>query len=349
MTECIVGRDALIPLYPECLRLHFQKFSAKGGPAVFRFDVNPESEIPIYRQLVDQINARIRSGAIPTGTQLPTVREMAEQMRLSCGTVKRAYDRLQELGDIEMTRRRGTFVKYVRQDGDSRKLQAMTAIDRMIRQLSDLNFSPAEIEIFLNLKMREWELKWSGVRISVVTDAVELGCSIERQLSQMGNVRLSICSLKQLREYPYSIDEQSDVILASEEDAPKISSILPDAEKLVRVAFSLRPECAFALAACAGKRLGVWGEEAFAALAAAQLPESMRAELKCCRTQAEAAAVDCLVVAADMPLENVLQGMEDKVLRLDYGIDRGSLIYLEERIGRIRTERQLQPGGRSYR
>ena len=124
-----------------------------------RYSINPDSEIPIYRQLVDQINAEIRSGVLPTGTQLPTVREMAEQMHLSCGTVKRVYDRLQEMGDIEMTRRRGTFVKYVREDRDSRKVMAMTAIDRMIRQLTELNFSPAEIQIFLNLKMLEWGLK----------------------------------------------------------------------------------------------------------------------------------------------------------------------------------------------
>ena len=119
-----------------------------------RYSINSDSEIPIYRQLVDQINAEIRSGVLPTGTQLPTVREMAEQMHLSCGTVKRVYDRLQEMGDIEMTRRRGTFVKYVREDRDNRKVMAMTAIDRMIRQLTELNFSPAEIQIFLNLKMR---------------------------------------------------------------------------------------------------------------------------------------------------------------------------------------------------
>ena len=318
---------------------------------MFRFHVNPDSEIPIYRQLVDQINARIRSGAIPTGTQLPTVREMAEQLRLSCGTVKRVYDRLQEMGDIEMTRRRGTFVKYVRQDGDSRKMQAMAAIDRMIRQLSDLSFSPAEIEIFLNLKMREWELKWSGVRVSVATDAAELTGSIERQLSQMGNVRLSICSLKQLREYPYSIDEQSDVILASVEDAPKIASILPDGSKLVRVAFALKPESAFALAACAGKKLGVWGEKAFADIVASRLPEALRNGLHCLKNPEDAQAVDAVVAASDMPLEGVLAEMEGqgRIVRFDYGIDQGSLIYLEERIGRIRTERQLQPAGRTYR
>jgi len=317
---------------------------------VFRYKINPDSEIPIYRQLADQINAQIRSGALPTGSQLPTVREMADRLHLSCGTVKRVYDRLQEMGDIEMTRRRGTFVKYVRQDKDSRKLQAMTAIDRMIRQLSDLNFSPAEIEIFLNLKMREWELKWSGVRISMVTDAAELSGAIERQLSQTGNVRLSICSIKQLREYPYSIDEQSDVILASVEDAQKIAPILPDSSKLVRVAFSLKKDCAFSLAACAGRTLGVWGEEAFASLVEAQLPEAMRRKLQRCASAEEAEQVELVIAAASMPLEPVLEKLEreGRLLFFDYGIDQGSLIYLEERIGRIRTERQLRPGGLNY-
>lgn len=74
---------------------------------MFRYKINPDSEIPVYRQLADQINAEIRSGALKAGTQLPTVREMAERMNLSCGTVKRVYDRLREMGDIEMTRRRG--------------------------------------------------------------------------------------------------------------------------------------------------------------------------------------------------------------------------------------------------
>ena len=59
---------------------------------MLRYNINPESDIPIYRQLVDQINAAIRSGALKTGTQMPTVREMAQQLHLSCGTVKRVYD-----------------------------------------------------------------------------------------------------------------------------------------------------------------------------------------------------------------------------------------------------------------
>lgn len=295
---------------------------------MFRFSVNPDSEIPIYRQLADQINAAIRSGSIPTGEQLPTVREMAERMRLSCGTVKKAYDRLQEMGDIEMTRRRGTFVKFVREDPDSRKLQATAAIDRMIRQLCDLQFSPAEIEIFLNLKMREWGLKWSGIRISMVTDCPELADRLEEQLLQIGNVRVSICSTKQIREYPYSIDEQADVILASVEDAQKLAGVLPEDDKLVRVAMELESGCALRLARLQGS-VGVRGGAEFLELVRKSLPQA----------QAESGKEDSLI------LPPCAQG---EGTRFEYGIDRGSMLYLEERIGRIREARQLRPGALSF-
>lgn len=310
---------------------------------MLRYTINPDSEIPVYRQLVDQINAEIRSGALKTGTQLPTVREMAEQMGLSCGTVKRVYDTLREMGDIEMTRRRGSFVKYVRQDRDSRKMQAMTAIDRMIRQLSALNFSPAEIQIFLSLKMREWGLKWSGIRVAVVNDCPELGPVLERQLSRLGNVKVSFCETRQLREYPYSVDEEADVILASPEDGEKILPILPDKSKLIKVAFCPQPRSLMALACGAGKKLGVMClEDGFAELVKKYLPEGTQL------LKNEIQGIDALIVPPDW--ETIfsaeefarMEGMEKIVF--DYSIDEGSMIYLEERIGRIRDERQLRPG-----
>lgn len=314
---------------------------------MLRYTINPDSEIPVYRQLVDQINAEIRSGALKTGAQLPTVREMAGRMNLSCGTVKRVYDTLREMGDIEMTRRRGTFVKYVRQDRDSRKLQAMTAIDRMIRQLSDLNFSPAEIQIFLSLKMREWGLKWSGIRVALVCDCPELSPVLEKQLSRLGNVKVIFCETRQLREYPYSIDEEADVILASTEDGEKILPILPDRSKLIRVAFAPKPQSLVELACASGKRLGIvcLGDE-FAELVKRHLPEGTQA------SKDKLDGIDALVLPPDweavFPPETCakIEGMEKLVF--DYAIDEGSMIYLEERINRIRDERQLQPGALSF-
>ena len=315
---------------------------------MFHYHINPDSEVPIYRQLVDQINAQIRSGALKTGTQLPTVREMADRLHLSCGTVKHVYDCLQKMGDIEMTRRRGTFVKYVRTDRDSRKQQAMNAIDHMIRKLTELNFSPAEIQIFLNLKMREWGLKWSGIRIAVVTEYTELTPALEKQLGQMANVHVSVCSPRQLREYPYSVDEQSDVILASVEDGQKLAHLLPEQDKLIRIAFCAEPESLMALAALKDLRLGILCEtQAFADLMTAH------SACECIRMEdTDFQNVDALILARDSLdrfSAEIRQQVErfrrqHPVVEFACGLDEGSMLYLEERIGKLRDERQLWPG-----
>lgn len=312
------------------------------------YQLNPQSDVPIYRQLADQINAQIRSGALKTGTQLPTVREMADKTHLSCGTVKRVYDHLREIGDIEMTRRRGTFVKYVREDGDSRKVSAMTAIDQMIRRLTELRFSPAEIQIFLNLKMREWGLKWSGIRVAVVAPCEDVSGALERQIGKIGNVSVIGSSVSQLREYPYSVDEQVDVILASKQDAPTLEPLLPDRSKLVKVAMAVKRETAMQIARASGADFGVCAaDESMLRLVRSVFPEESFALC------GEGELPEWIVVAedwrTDLP-ENLRAQVEAHPHRIEFGyeIDAGSMLYMEERIGRIRDERQLQPGTLSF-
>lgn len=300
---------------------------------MLRYNINPESDIPIYRQLVDQINAAIRSGALKTGTQMPTVREMAQELNLSCGTVKRVYDALREMGDIEMTRRRGSFVKYVRENRDSRKIRAMAAIDLMIRQLTDMDFSPAEIQIFVNLKMREWGLKWSGIRVALIARCAECAAVYERQLSTVANVQVMICDLKQICEYPYSIDEQADVILASVEDCQRLNGVLPDPEKLVRVAFAPDPDDVLRLSRAGARKIGVvCGDGAYLRLVRACAPQG--AELIPCAAE-DAGRYECAVSAE----------AREGFLKFEDRIDEGSMINLEERIKRIRGERMMKPGG----
>ena len=316
---------------------------------MFHYHINPDSETPIYRQLADQINAQIRSGALKAGTQLPTVREMAEKLHLSCGTVKHVYDRLQEMGDIEMTRRRGTFVKYVRKETDSRKHQAMHAIDHMIKKL---DFSPAEIQIFLSLKMREWGLRWSGIRIAVVTDYPEAAPAIEKQLSQIGNVHVNVCPLDYLREYPYMIDEQNDVILASPEDGQKLSYLLPEGEKLIRIAFCAAPESVAEICTCEG-RIGILCEsEAYFNMLLSRLPAPLRKNALRLTADAAWSEADTLIMAAGyeaLCTEEIRQQLnafrsEKPVLEFAYRLDEGSMLYLEERINKLRDERQQWPG-----
>ena len=63
--------------------------------------INPELDVPIYRQLSDAIGTAIRKGELTAGQQLPTVQEVTESLCVARGTIKRAYDELERGGLVE--------------------------------------------------------------------------------------------------------------------------------------------------------------------------------------------------------------------------------------------------------
>jgi GntR family transcriptional regulator len=65
---------------------------------------------PIYLQIVDQIRQRVASGELQPGDQLPTVRQLATDLRVNFNTVARAYRLLDEVGLISTQHGRGTYV-----------------------------------------------------------------------------------------------------------------------------------------------------------------------------------------------------------------------------------------------
>jgi len=72
--------------------------------------LNRASPQPLYAQLAQDIQRRIRSGALPPGARLPTVRELARQLGVTRLTIHSAYSELQAGGWVEATVGRGTFV-----------------------------------------------------------------------------------------------------------------------------------------------------------------------------------------------------------------------------------------------
>lgn len=71
---------------------------------------DPHASRPLFDQLRSQIIEGIRSGKLPPGTRLPTVRELAAQLHMAVNTVARAYRELESAGILETRGRFGTFV-----------------------------------------------------------------------------------------------------------------------------------------------------------------------------------------------------------------------------------------------
>ncbi|MCI8364457.1 MAG: GntR family transcriptional regulator [Eubacterium sp.] len=69
-----------------------------------------ESELPIYRQIFDQIQEQILSGAIPEGEVLPSIRKLAKELGISVITTTRAYNELESEGYIVSRQGKGSIV-----------------------------------------------------------------------------------------------------------------------------------------------------------------------------------------------------------------------------------------------
>jgi GntR family transcriptional regulator len=78
--------------------------------APFGFRLDPASGVPVYRQLIDQVQAGIASGSLSTGVQLPTVRQVAVDLAINPNTVMRAYRELEIRGVLDTQQGTGTFI-----------------------------------------------------------------------------------------------------------------------------------------------------------------------------------------------------------------------------------------------
>jgi GntR family transcriptional regulator len=72
--------------------------------------VNAAADLPIYRQIMRQIEEAIAGGRLAPGEKLRSHRELSDELVVAPLTVKKAYDELEALGYIETQRGRGTFV-----------------------------------------------------------------------------------------------------------------------------------------------------------------------------------------------------------------------------------------------
>jgi GntR family transcriptional regulator len=76
-----------------------------------RFQLNFKSGKPVYLQLVDQVKAAAASGAVQTGEPLPSIRPLAQELRVNRNTVAKAYAELESQRVIETVAGKGCFVR----------------------------------------------------------------------------------------------------------------------------------------------------------------------------------------------------------------------------------------------
>ena len=117
------------------------------------------SGLPIYTQIVNQVQAQVASGILQPGDQLPTVRAMAEELRVNFNTIARAYRILDEERIISTQQGRGTYITEIPPPKISEKLrkESLDALtQRYISEAMRLEFSKTEIRQMVNDKLKAW-------------------------------------------------------------------------------------------------------------------------------------------------------------------------------------------------
>ena len=108
------------------------------------FHINPSSGVPLYLQLIEQVKHAVETGALRPGDQLPTIRQLSEQVVMNPNTVVRAYRQLDQEGIIEMRHGSGAFVSSAA-PGPRVSRKAQTLVGSMIDRLMALGLTESEI------------------------------------------------------------------------------------------------------------------------------------------------------------------------------------------------------------
>ncbi|MFJ6213863.1 GntR family transcriptional regulator [Streptomyces sp. NPDC092296] len=103
--------------------------------------VDPSSPVPPYEQVRTRIAELARSGELPTGHRLPSVRGLAAELGLAANTVARAYRELEADGVVETRGRHGTLIAAA---GDAAHRHAATAATAYADRAHHLGLSHAE-------------------------------------------------------------------------------------------------------------------------------------------------------------------------------------------------------------
>lgn len=128
------------------------------------FDIDPRSSTPIYLQLIQGVKEAIARGILQTGDRMPTVREMAGELRINPNTIAKAYQRLEQEGIIETMRSRGTFVaaEPVRRDSEADYTKLAEHMQAMLVESYLQGISSAELKKFIMKYLRDWEQNKEG-------------------------------------------------------------------------------------------------------------------------------------------------------------------------------------------
>lgn len=132
----------------------------KGGRVQrMKIQVDLTDHVPIYIQLMNQVKHMIATGELQPGDQLPTVRQLAADLRVNFNTVARAYRLLDEENIISTQHGRGTYILEPASEDrekEMRRNSLLRLIIHLLNEADSLGFSAEETRTFMEEQLNTW-------------------------------------------------------------------------------------------------------------------------------------------------------------------------------------------------
>lgn len=223
-----------------------------------RIELDNSKTEPLYQQVVEQITRDIALGNMPPGYRLPTVRDMAAESGISQGTIKHAYDILEQSGLIRKIRGSGTFVYSAKVESGSTKAKVMQAIDEMLDTAQELSFSLNDIRIFFDLKLREREEHVQHVMVAAVECNPEALAMMCVQIAEIPNTEVRKHLLEEVLKSPGHFNPAADLVVTTSTHYDDLLGKMLPGSQPCRLVMTVATNTALDLAALPpGTRLGI--------------------------------------------------------------------------------------------
>lgn len=129
-----------------------------------KIDVDLTDHVPIYIQLMNQVKHMIATGELQPGDQLPTVRQLAADLRINFNTVARAYRLLDEESIISTQHGRGTFILEPASEEKFRRLRRKDLrrlLIHLLNKAETLGFGPDDVRVIFDEYLEQWQINES--------------------------------------------------------------------------------------------------------------------------------------------------------------------------------------------
>jgi GntR family transcriptional regulator len=124
--------------------------------------LNPASGVPLYLQLMEQVKHAIETGALRAGEQLPSVRQMAEDLVINPNTVARAYRDLEHERIIELRHGSGAFVRESVVARGKLMQKAQSVVESAMDRLESFDLTEDEIRRLVENELALRRAKQTG-------------------------------------------------------------------------------------------------------------------------------------------------------------------------------------------